>query len=114
MDFQFGITNITGSSLIFANDPAEDLRVWWYGTPVFPVTAIFYPRSCEPPRLNCREWRIPFRSKRDPLVLENVLVCYGDMPYRLVFDYAVKLVDAKGRATAPYLWPLTCRYFSSR
>ncbi|NMC61771.1 MAG: hypothetical protein GYA55_01240 [SAR324 cluster bacterium] len=113
-NFEFGISEVTGSQLIFANDSPEDLRIWWYGKPIFPVTAVFFPRSCEPPRLSCRKYEQKYVTSREPFIMENVVQCYGDMPYRLSFDYAVLLIDAKGRATKPYPWPLTCRYFSSK
>lgn len=112
--FEFGISEVSGSNLIFANDPPEDLRIWWYGDPIFPVTAVFFPRSCAPPRLSCKTYQQKYARRRDPFIMENVVQCYGDMPYRLTFDYAVLLIDAKGRATKPYPWPLTCRYFSSK
>lgn len=108
--FDFRISYITGEKEAYPKFPAGDINIHWYGNPKFPVTAIYYARSCPPPLTmsDCPPSSQTFQSSADPLVMKGVISCWGWLPQRYVFDYAVKLRDALGRETEPVVWSFTC------
>jgi hypothetical protein len=103
----FEITSVSLPPRVKLNGPREALRVYWTGTPTFPVEMVFAPDTC-PPGLTCTLMRKTFTASANPLVFEGAVWCIGQFSSPIFFDYSVYLVDATGKRTKLKNADVTC------
>jgi hypothetical protein len=105
---KFRITRIVTPTNLVANGPDRSERIYWAGSPKFPVKAREEPRSC-PAGLICKPISRTFTVHRDPLVWPKAWHCQGVVPAGFEFKYETWLVDAAGKQTAKVSINVPCR-----
>jgi Family of unknown function (DUF6055) len=105
---KFAITNVELPAAVVANGPRGDLKVFWTGTPRFPVKMVYEPDSC-PPDVECLTVSATFSASTNPLVFAKAVSCFGSFRSPTFFDYSVYLRDAKGARTKNANADFSCR-----
>jgi len=105
----FAITKLDVPLFVKQNGPKGARKVYWQGTPTFPVTV--HERGICPESVNCGPrdaagWGTPpatkvFPTSHNPLVDPAFYFCTGGFTQNYVIGVEVWLTDAKGHRTPP-------------
>lgn len=105
---KFAITQTVLPLFMKENGAKGTRKVYWEGSPVFPVTV--HEKGICPETVNCGPrdavgWgqvgTIVFKTSANPLVNPNYYFCNGSLSSNYVIGIETWLTDAKGHSTAP-------------
>jgi len=107
----FAITALTPNpTTAVANGPIRTLKTTWTGAPTFPVTEFLAPTThCAPAGFSCNPGQITFTKDKNPLIWKSAVGCFGTFTAKVTFNFAIYLVDAKGKHTARVPYTLICK-----
>jgi hypothetical protein len=106
---RFVITQVVTPLFIKQNGAKGTRKIYWAGTPTFPVT--LNERGICPESVNCGArdkdgWGTPtaktvFQTSANPLVTKSYYFCSGGLTSNYVIGVEDWLIDAKGHRTPP-------------